>query len=341
VVQTGQGACVPLNLQVSVPVTNLNFVLVSGANRFTNWSISPTNSAVGSLSVQELDSAHVLFSLVARSGQVLPTQGPVASLCFSALPGTSGFLPLTPSNIAGAKLDGTLFSNTFSEPGRVTVISAQPLLEAALATNHALLLTLYGNPGASYEVDFATNLSKPQWQFGWRTPMTNLNEVFLAEALLPQVFYRAFEFTANPPLLQAQPTPSGEIQSLLLYGAPGSAYALQYTTNVLSGWRTLYLLPLTNSFAWLDALDSTGRDVYYRVELVRADPPILQASLSGNSLSLLAYGLANTNYTLQYSTDLPPSAWHPLLQYTLTNSFQWFNGVGKTNPIEFYRIQRH
>src|SRR5208337_1738303 len=163
---------------------------------------------------------------------------------------------------------------------------------------------------------------------GWRTPMTNLNEVFLAEALLPQVFYRAFEFTANPPLLQAQPTPSGEIQSLLLYGAPGSAYALQYTTNVLSGWRTLYLLPLTNSFAWLDALDSTGRDVYYRVDLVRADPPILQASLSGNSLSLLAYGLANTNYTLQYSTDLPPSAWHPLLQYTLTNSFQWFNGVG-------------
>ena len=74
--------------------------------------------------------------------------------------------------------------------------------------------------------------------------------------------------------------------------------------------------------------------------LYPTDPPLLQGALSGGNFSLLAYGLSGRNYTLQSSGDLSATvAWHPLLSYTLTNTFQFFTNLGPTSPA-FYRIKK-
>ena len=199
VVQTGQSASVLMNLFSPIGLTNLSFTLAYPAGLFTNWNVSATNTAVATGTVQMLNPSNTFFSLNIKGGQVL--QGPTAmvSVTFTALPGPSAFVQLTVTNVAGTKADGSPAGNSTGQPGRVVVIGLQPLLEAWLSTNRQRMLTLYGNPGTNYEVDYTTNLLSANWQYGWRTSMTNLDEAFAANASLPQVFYRAFVF--SPPAI--------------------------------------------------------------------------------------------------------------------------------------------
>ena len=87
-------------------------------------------------------------------------------------------------------------------------------------------------------------------------------------------------------------------------------------------------------------MDSSRTVVFFRAYVLNADPPILEASLSGANRSLLAFGLPGTNYTLLTSSNLSATvAWQPLLNYTLTNSFQFFTNLGSGSPA-FYRAKK-
>ncbi len=162
------------------------------------------------------------------------------------------FVPLGVVNVAATEQGGAQAGNTFGQGGRVVVIGPEPLLEAWLGTNSKRMLTLYGNPGASYALGYRTNVLDTNWQFSWRTPMTNLYEAFAANATLPQVFYRAWEFSANPPILElANSVPTN--LTLLLYGQAGTNYTLQATTNLSAGafWLPATSFTLTNSFQFI------------------------------------------------------------------------------------------
>ena len=69
--------------------------------------------------------------------------------------------------------------------------------------------------------------------------------------------------------------------------------------------------------------------------------PFSKPTCPARNLSLLAYGLARTNYILQSTTNLSGTvAWYPQLHYTLTNSFLWIANPGGGAPDVFYRIKR-
>ena len=142
------------------------------------------------------------------------------------------------------------------------------MLQAWLGTNASRMLTLYGNPGASYQVLYNTNLAGTNWLAGWRVPLTNLYETFPASSAFPQVYYRAAEFSADPPILEL-------------------------------------------------------------------------SSASRTNLALLLYGSKNSNYLVLTGTNLAnTTAWTPLAGFTLTNSFQFINAGGATNPVQFFRAKR-
>jgi uncharacterized repeat protein (TIGR03803 family) len=193
VLQTGQSACVPMNLVSTVGLTNLSFTLAYPNNRFTNVTITVLNGAIGSSSVQYLDPAHTFISLHAASGQVV--QGPtlIGSVCLSATPGPSGYVPLGLANISATKSDGSLAGNVSGQPGSVVVIGNQPLLNASLGTNSTRTLTLYGNPGVDYQILSETNLTGTNWLLLWDKTQTNLSEIFNVDPSLPRIFYRARE----------------------------------------------------------------------------------------------------------------------------------------------------
>jgi len=189
--QVGQRACVPVNLLSTVGLTNLNFTLNFPAGRFSNWSIAANNPAMGTSTVQLVDTSHVLFTVNARAGQVL--QGPTLAgeICFDVSAGSSGFVPLEIGSVAGLKADGTAVGNISGLAGQVTVVSTAPLLEAGVSGNQRLL-TLYGNVGARYTIEWRTNLLMGSWSTGWSVTMTNVSETFLGAGTQGStLFYRA------------------------------------------------------------------------------------------------------------------------------------------------------
>ena len=127
------------------------------------------------------------------------------------------------------------------------------------------MLTLYGNPGASYELDYKTNLVAGSWQFGWLVPLTNTYASFAANGSLPQVFYRAVEFSANPPILElSSATPSNLV--LLLYGQNGTNYTIMTGTNLANtaNWTALAGFSLTNSFQFINTGSATNQMQFFR-----------------------------------------------------------------------------
>jgi hypothetical protein len=133
-----------------------------------------------------------------------------------------------------------------------------------MATN-GRMLTLYGNPGASYQIAYNTNLLATNWLSAWRVPMTNLAEVFLADQTSPQLFYRAWEFSANSPILELNSsTPTNLV--LLVYGQKGSNYLIVAGTNLAApnNWGSTAGFTLTNSFQFIGVGAATNQMRFFR-----------------------------------------------------------------------------
>lgn len=265
VVQIGQIGCVPVNLVSTVGLTNLSFTLLYLPDRLTNFVVSATNVAVGTSVAQTTGSSQAFFSLNTLPGQVLQGPAHVETLCFAVPPGPSAFVPLAITNVTGLRADGASVGNILGQPGRIVVVGTQPLLEAWLSTNSRRMLTLYGNPGASYLMNLNTNLASTNWSLAWRVPLTNLSETFEAGGALPQAFYRAKEFAADPPILEFL-SHSPTNATLLLYGRAATNYTLEASTNLslLNAWLPATNFTLTNSFRFIGVPGPTNGRMFYR-----------------------------------------------------------------------------
>jgi len=145
------------------------------------------------------------------------------------------------------------------------------------------------------------------------------------------------------PLLQTS-IGAGGARSLSLYGIPWNSYVLQFATNLSAPihWMDYVRVPMTNIVQLISGLNAQPPAVFYRAYQLNANPPVLD--LGGGStgpFAVTAYGLTGTNYVLQYATNLSGTvAWHPLVNYTLTNSFRVLGNIGNTNTGMFFRIAK-
>jgi RHS repeat-associated protein len=195
VMQIGQTSSVPVLLLSTTALTNMAFTVPFPPDRLTNFAITVNSAQVLTQSMQLLDSAHVQVSFALPASSVLHGPTNVGLLSFAALTNqSSAFVPLAIINVSGHKPDGGLAASAYGQAGQVVIIGKEPLLEAALGTNDQRLLTLYGNPGASYQMAYSTNLLTTNWVPVWQGTMTNLSEVFQADHTPSQLFYRAWEF---------------------------------------------------------------------------------------------------------------------------------------------------
>lgn len=139
----------------------------------------------------------------------------------------------------------------------------QPRLE--ILVGPPPILFLHGRVGASYQVQFASSLSGA-WVNWARVPMVAPTQVVPGTIPFSGGFFRAYEFTADPPLIDAF-LDGGNTGSLVLYGQSGASYQLQYTTN-LSGvvaWQTQLNYTLTGSFRQVSGITTTNPVVIYRI----------------------------------------------------------------------------
>ena len=342
-VLAGQGGSIPITLEAATFLASLSFTLSLPTNRFGSLSLQALVPQLASASLRPLGPNTLLVALGAGPGQNLLGNQQIAQLNFVAASNqTSAFVPLTPQTLQGTNTDGSVVSQTVAQPGRLVIVGQQALLEALRTSGGARSLALYGRPGASYQIQYSTDLSKAgNWTGLIRVPMTSIMEVFPLDNSPPAAFYRAYEFTSPTPFLDIGRPVNGTV-TIVLYGSPWLAYEVDYTKSLSFPiiWHLLDRLPFTGSFQILK-VNSNGPMAFYRAHTLNADPPLLEAYLENQNRSLLAYGLPGSSYTLQYATNLAPvTTWSSLLSYTLTNSFQAFTNLGNAQPRIFYRIKK-
>lgn len=265
--QAGEVGSLPISLNAS-SITNLSFQLEFPPDRFSSFSIESAAPSSFSATLKTVAANTVRVEFAALPGQTLQGNRQVALLhCVTRTNQSSAFVGVVPRALQGRNFNGAPAGSLAAQAGRLTVIGNEPLLEALRSPRGDRSLVLYGKPWSSYAIESTTNLARPAWAFLLRTPMTQLMQQFTGlDTNQAEVFYRAREFSADPPLLEA--TLRGRNRELLIYGQAGTNYALQFSTN-LSGivnWYPRLTLSLTNSFQRITNLGGAEPSVFYRLE---------------------------------------------------------------------------
>ncbi len=266
----GQTSSVPVGFNSSVGVNDLSVVLALKAGYLTNFVLT-TPAA-------EIDPAAVTFTVQpdgvttmrvkTLAGAFLLGSKNLGQLRFSAPAGRpSAFVPLKIQQITGKKADTSPVANLIAQSGRAVVIGQESLLEAGLAGQDRSL-TLYARPVAAYALEYSTSLgSSAHWQRMTPIVVNNLvTPVVGPSGSFPQVFYRAVEVYADPPVLAASLNPD-KTRNLTVFGRPGGTYEVQYKTNVSNvvPWSPLTTISLSNSFGSLP-VGNTNSVIFYRLK---------------------------------------------------------------------------
>jgi len=126
---------------------------------------------------------------------------------------------------------------------RVTeYVPTPPVVQLVRKADGTPLLTLTGQPGVNYAIQYATSLTPPIHWTAW-TNVTLVGSALQVTVLpSPPAFFRAMELPAGPPpRLVAQVGTNGTRQ-LQLYGLPGADHGIYYTPSLAApiNWTLLY-----------------------------------------------------------------------------------------------------
>jgi hypothetical protein len=175
--------------------------------------------------------------------------------------------PLGASELTGRN-GGTIASSSSAVLlQNVTVNAPEGSLVLPSAVSAGPALSLYGQPWRSYCVEVRdTRDPASDWALFMRVPLTT-NLLDLGGAPKPWQAFRAFEFTADPSILDSHRLADGSLQ-LVLYGAPPKIYEVESVVGLdapAEGW-TLHAVtgPMTNSFRIFPPLTPAEAQRFYR-----------------------------------------------------------------------------
>lgn len=178
VVSAGQTVAVPITLDATGPVTNLSFVLDIPADRVTSVTVQSLLPQTLTITQQPAGAAHSVITVQTINGQSLLGVQNIAQLYLSAAAQQpSSFGTISISSLNAAMADGQSVDETNAVNSKLVIVSSDSLMEAGLVNGNRNL-TLYGQPGNSYEIQSTTNLTPPcVWTPEFTTVLTNLAQV--------------------------------------------------------------------------------------------------------------------------------------------------------------------
>ena len=187
----GQAVSLPVTLTSCSGVTNLSFAIPWPSGRFTNASLTSLASGISSGTVQS-QGANMVVNVRTRSGRSLAGSLRIANLSFQTVAAQQSAVVSMPVNsVSGMATNGQAYHNYCARPGQVIVMGSAPFLSGARPSGPSQTLTLYGNVGANYQLQFNTNgLSPAGWQPVVSYLQTNLPQTMVVIPPSPQVFYR-------------------------------------------------------------------------------------------------------------------------------------------------------
>jgi hypothetical protein len=244
---------VPVVLSTTLGATNVSFKISLVPGVLTNLQLegfAPEVDSSKSMIISQTPS-NCQVRLVARAGQTFAESLSLARLAFKGVGPHSGRTTWNISETAVTFASGSCSAAKTPSSGEVVVIGVEPLVQNFWAPDGQRGMVIYGKPGASYSVEWSTNVSATAiWnRLPIRLGFTNCyTRITLPDTELAQIFYRAVEFQANPPVLEIGGNPNGK-PALTVFGQPGSSYTVQMSTSLRSSsWTNVMTIQLTNSF---------------------------------------------------------------------------------------------
>lgn len=326
VVQTGKGTNVPVRINSSSGLASVDVTLQVAPGHLSGLNLGSLAPEIDPVSVKVTiqSASNVVLHLPARAGQLISGNTEVARLAFNATAGQrSSFLPLTVKDVAAARPGNTLMTNLTLSSGRVVIVGSESLLEAQSAANGSRTMTLYANPNLAYALEYTTNMGPgavwkrlpPMGVTSLVTPVSGL------DGPVSPIFYRAVEYNADPPYLQAIRNQDGT-RSLTLFGKPGSGYVLESSGAVgpQATWSVVNYIPLTLPFT--NFVASGDGTVFYRAgEMVSSSPVINLVRNPDGSADLTLFGRPGYAYLLQTAPSGSPDERTTLQRVLLDSPF--------------------
>ncbi|HEV2391803.1 MAG TPA: hypothetical protein VG146_05500 [Verrucomicrobiae bacterium] len=192
---TGTGGSLSVMLNSSAALSGFSLILDMPIAEFSDFFVQPTATLLNAVSLRVIGSHTLQVDFAAPPGQSFVGDQQIARINFnvaSNLP--SAFISLSPISFEATNTQSLLLPNASASAGRVVVIGSQPLLEGSIS-NGARLLTLYGIPGDSYQLQFSTNVTAPNFWSNWvGVSLTNLSAIIPnVNSTAPILFYRAYK----------------------------------------------------------------------------------------------------------------------------------------------------
>ncbi|HLH54289.1 MAG TPA: fibronectin type III domain-containing protein [Verrucomicrobiae bacterium] len=189
-IQAGQSGSIPIMLSSSEGVTNLSFSM-PWPNTLSNptLSISAPGATNSSLKVQ---GNTVVVNVQSSSPQGFQGSNLLGSITFQSQriqPSTLIALPVT--QLTALKPSSASYWNTFLNSGQVAVINNVPIVQATATGGSGHALTVFGQVGNSYQVQYTTNLGPSAVWYPVSTyTQTSVSQSVPLAANLPWAFYR-------------------------------------------------------------------------------------------------------------------------------------------------------
>ena len=189
----GENGFVPLTLNASLPLTNINFELSIAAEALTNLSLTPVSSEVVSATVTSLGQGGHAVNIVLNPALQTATTRTLLDVDFTAAPSAhSAVVWLAPEQILAGQSGGSVITNGAAIRGRIIVVNSEPVLDISPGVPPSL--TLYGLPDVAYSIMASTNLALVDWNAVTNLVLTNRLIVLpLFDATTPERYYRAVE----------------------------------------------------------------------------------------------------------------------------------------------------
>jgi hypothetical protein len=189
---TGETSSVPVNLFSSAALTNVSFNIFLSPEWLGNPNLTALAPGIATSSLSPVSPGVWHANLAATAGQFLQGTQLLANLSFTAAPGPgSAFVPLPLSNLVATRSDGSLVPDVAGGVGQAVVLGAAPLLDLPHGSPPAL--TLYGQPGTKYALDYRTNLASAAPWVSWTQAVLSARSAQFASPFsnAPSLFYRA------------------------------------------------------------------------------------------------------------------------------------------------------
>jgi Bacterial Ig domain/Calcineurin-like phosphoesterase/Immunoglobulin domain/Fibronectin type III domain len=196
VLQTGEEGTVALQVFSSAGLTQLQFALHYPEGLLNDLTVEALAPLLTALSLQTTGPGSAVLTCGASPNQ--PLQGPqtLARLRFTVAAGQpSAFAALEVSDLNCTRATEGLLPSALLNPGRLTVVGDQPLLEIRPGTAGGTDLVLYGKNGVLYNLESSPHLGEAAaWTLWRQVTLTSLPHVeALPNPMEAGTFYRARE----------------------------------------------------------------------------------------------------------------------------------------------------